>query len=136
MNAAKVLLVDDEVELARVLAQRLTLRRYAARAVFSPAEALSALRQEVPDVMVIDLNLPGMLGIDLARSVKSIDPSIAVIMLSGHGSSDAERWISNGEICDFLMKPIDIQQLMLKIDRAKKEHDMKCAKRESGYGKQ
>jgi DNA-binding NtrC family response regulator len=123
MKPAKVLLVDDEVDLAEAIVQRLKIRRYAARAAFSGAGAIAALQEEDPDVMIIDLYLQGMLGIDLARSVRRIRPEIVTIMLSGHGSSDAERWISNGEIFDFVMKPVEIQQLVQKIDRAKKEHD-------------
>jgi DNA-binding NtrC family response regulator len=135
MIPAKVLVVDDEVEFAEVLVKRLNIRLYSARAVFSPAEALSALRLEVPDVMIIDLHLPGMLGIVLARLVQKVDPAIVVIILSGHGSAESERWISNGDIFDFVMKPVDIQELTKKIDRAKKEHDVRRAKRESGHGK-
>lgn len=135
MTPVKVLLVDDEVEFAEVLVKRLNIRRYAAQAVFSPAEAFTALLRSVPDVMIIDLHLPGMLGIDLARSIKKVDPTIAVIMLSGHGSAEAESWISNGLIIDFVMKPVEIQELTKKIDHAKHVHDARRAKREAGHGK-
>lgn len=136
MTSAKVLLVDDEVELAEAIVQRLKIRRYAARAAFSGTGAIAALQEEAPEVMIIDLHLQGMLGIDLARSVRRVRPEIVTIMLSGHGSSDAERWISNGEIFDFVMKPVEIQHLVQKIDRAKKEHDERRARGESGHGKQ
>lgn len=135
MTPVKVLLVDDEVEFADVLVKRLNIRHYEAQAVFSPAEAFSMLLRFVPDVMIIDLHLPGMLGIDLARSVKKAYPTIAVIMLSGHGSAEAGNWIRNGLIIDFVMKPVDIQDLTKKIDHAKKEHDARSANREAGYGK-
>lgn len=134
MISAKILLVDDEVEFAEVLVKRLSIRRYAACAVFSPAEAFSALRRDVPDVMIIDQHLPGMLGIDLARAIKKVDPTIAVIMLSGHGSAESERWISSAEIFDFIMKPVEIQELTKKIDLAKKEHDARREKRERAHG--
>lgn len=135
MKHTKVLLVDDEVELAQTLAQRLTLRKYRTRAIYSAAEALDAVRSDKPDVMIIDLHLPGMLGTDLAREVKQADSTVAVIMLSGQGSKQTESWIRDGLIFDFVMKPVAIQELTKKIDSARKEHDARCARSETGHGK-
>ncbi len=134
MTHARVLLVDDEVALAQALARRLSIRKYRATAVFNAEDALDAVGLDAPDVMVIDLHLPGMLGIDLVRAVKQLDPTIAMILLSGCGSPDAERWIGNGDILDFVMKPIEIEELVQKIDRAKKEHDARLKMKESGHG--
>ncbi len=134
MTHARVLLVDDEVALAQALVRRLSIREYRATAVYNAADALDTVGRDAPDVMVIDLHLSGMLGIDLVRAVKQIDPTIAMILLSGCGSPKTERWIENGDILDFVMKPVEIEELVQKIDRAKKEHDARLKMKESNRG--
>jgi DNA-binding response OmpR family regulator len=76
-----------------------------------------------------------MLGTDLAREVRQTDSTVAVIMLSGQGSKQTEAWIRDGLIFDFVMKPVAIQELTKKIDSARKEHDARCARSETGHGK-
>ncbi|HSW62603.1 MAG TPA: response regulator [Dissulfurispiraceae bacterium] len=135
MNRAKVLLVDDEAELAQTLVRRLNIRHYRAKSVYSAPEALEAVSREAQEVMVIDLHLPGMPGNDLARAVRQVDSTVAIIMLSGQGSMQTENWIHDGLIVDFVMKPVEIQELTKKIDRAKNEHDARCVRRDGGRGK-
>ena len=130
----KVLLIDDEAELAETLVRRLKIRHYTARAAFNGSGAIAAIQEEMPDVLIVDLYLQGVLGIDLIRSIRRVHPEIVAILLTGHGSVDMERWVSNGEIFDFVMKPVDIQKLLDTIDRAKKEHDERCRQRGVGHG--
>jgi FixJ family two-component response regulator len=65
--------------------------------------------------------------------VKQLDASVAIIMLSGHGSSATDAWIRSGLIFDFAMKPIDIRELADKIDRARREHDARTAWRNAKW---
>ncbi|KAF0179671.1 MAG: response regulator receiver [Nitrospirae bacterium] len=135
MKRANVLLVDDEADLAQTLARRLNMRHYRARSVYSAPEALEAVSREAPEVMVIDLHLPGMPGNDLARAVRQVDSTVAIILLSGQGSLQTENWIHDGLIVDFVMKPVEIQELTKKIDSAKNEHDARCARKDGERGK-
>ena len=118
----KVLIVDNEIEFASTLAERLRLRKIEAESAFSGEEGLAAAASFRPDVMILDLRMPDMGGLDVLARVKSLDPSIEVILLTGHGSF--EDGISGMELgaFDYLVKPIDLVQLLEKINEA-------CAKR-------
>lgn len=118
MKRAKVLLVDDEVEFASALAERLKLRSYDARAVFCAEDAVAAVLNDPPEVMVLDIKMPGISGVDILRAVKQIAPGITVIMLSGHGNIEGIGEELRGDIFDYALKPIDFEQLKEKIDRA------------------
>ena len=118
----KVLIVDNEIEFASTLAERLRLRRIEAESVFSGEEGLAAAAAFRPDVMILDLRMPDMGGLDVLARVKSLDPAIEVVLLTGHGSF--EDGISGMELgaFDYLVKPIDLVLLLEKINEA-------CAKR-------
>ena len=86
----KVLVVDNEVEFASTLAERLRLRKIEAESVFSGEDALAAVPRFMPDVIILDLHLmPDITGLEVLSRVKAIDPSIEVILLTGHGSFDS-----------------------------------------------
>lgn len=123
MKQGKVLIVDDEEEFAAALAERLRLRGYDARAVFNAEEAVQAVLQDHPSVMVLDLKMPGISGIDVFRAVKQIAPQIQIIMLSGHGTVDALRADLGNDAFDFALKPVDIDDLRKKIDKALQAHE-------------
>ena len=118
---AKVLLVDDETEFASALAERLRLRSYNARAVFHPEDAIAAIQSDPPDVVLLDFRMPGMDGIEVLKTIKKIDPAIEVIMLTGHGDvSSLEEAMRNGAH-EYIMKPLDIGELITKINNARKK---------------
>ncbi len=116
-----VLLVDDEVSFTRTLAQRLMMRDLRVIVAHDGEQALSKTRKEKPDVIVLDLNMPGMHGMDVLREIREIYPQIQVIILTGHGTDkDEEEAIRLGGF-GFLKKPTDIETLELKIKAAFKE---------------
>jgi two-component system OmpR family response regulator len=118
MNPIKVLLVDDEEDLSLVLAERLEMRGFAARGVINSDEALKLIETDRFDVMVVDVKMPGMGGLELMRRVKRQHPETQVILFTGHGShKEGELGISEGA-CDYLIKPIKIEDLMAKIEKA------------------
>lgn len=120
MPKAKVLLVDDEVEFGSALAERLRLRDYDARAVSQPEDALTIIRSDPPDIVLLDFRMPGMDGIEVLKVIKQINPSIEVIMLTGHGDTyNVEETMKSGAF-EYIMKPIDIGALIEKINAAKK----------------
>jgi DNA-binding NtrC family response regulator len=120
LSQAKVLLVDDEVEFGSALAERLRLRDYDARAVSQAEDALTIIRSDPPDVVLLDYRMPGMDGIEVLKVIKQINPSIEVIMLTGHGdTNNVEETMKSGAF-EYIMKPIDIGSLIEKINAAKK----------------
>ena len=117
----KVLVVDNEQEFASTLAARLQLRKIEAESVFSGAEALAAVPLFMPDVIILDLQMPDMSGLEVLSQVKTLDPSIEVILLTGHGSFDAGLTSMELGAFDYIIKPVDLTQLMDKITEAYKK---------------
>ena len=120
MNGWKVLLVDDEKDFALTLAERLGMRGIQVSTAFSGEEALNLLETYQPDVMVLDLMMPGMSGSTVLRRVKNLYPNLAVILLTGLSLTvEGVSGISQGAF-DFLIKPLQIEELIEKIGLAVK----------------
>ena len=118
MQGWKVLLVDDEVEFASTLAERLALRGVRARTAYDGDEALRLIDEEEPQVVVLDLMMPGLSGKEVLSRIKKLHPRIQVILLTGHGSTrDGIEGMQLGAF-DYLMKPLSIEELMDKIGKA------------------
>ena len=83
----KVLLVDDEVEFATTLAERLTLRGIEAVTVHDGEEALQRIAADPPQIVVLDMMMPGLGGLEVLRLIKRNHPGIPVILLTGRGST-------------------------------------------------
>lgn len=119
MNKLKLLIIDDEMEFASTLAERLELRGMESRAVESAEEALSLLQNKwIPDVAILDLKMPGMGGIATLDLIKRQAPTVEVIMLTGHGSTSSGIEGMQRGLFDYLMKPVDIDELVKKIKEA------------------
>lgn len=121
MSQTKILVVDDEVEFASALSERLQLRDYDVKVASNALEALAAIHKDRPDVVLLDLRIPGMDGIEILKTIKQYDPTIEVIMLTGHGDKESVEEGMKGGVFEYIMKPIDISELTSKIDRAKKK---------------
>jgi len=124
MNKARVLLVDDEREFAEALAERLRLRGYQARAAFAAEEAVAAAEQEAPDVVLLDLNLPGVRGVELLLTLRQLLPHAEIILLSGH--LDLADKIEGVRLDAFgmLLKPVELAELIAKIEAAQAKRTM------------
>jgi two-component system response regulator (stage 0 sporulation protein F) len=114
----KVLLVDDEKDFARTLAERLHSRGVAAEAVFGGKEALESIDKREPDVMILDLKMPGVDGMEVLRRVKKSYPNIQTIILSGYATDLNKKEAAELGAVDFLGKPADITGLTEKIRAA------------------
>ena len=79
---------------------------------------MELLENELPDVMVLDLKMPGMGGIDVLRKTKEMNPEIEFIVLTGHGSEDDKKVCMDLGAYAYLHKPVDISQLTEIIDEA------------------
>ncbi len=123
MSKTKVLLVDDEIEFVSALAERLQLRDYDVKTANNALEALGLIHDYPPDVVILDLRIPGMNGIETLKTIKKLDPTIEVIMLTGHGDvQSVEEGMKSGAL-EYIMKPVEIGELISKIDKAKKKRN-------------
>ena len=82
----KILVVDDEKKIAETLTQRLILRGFDAMPVFDGESALSRLREDSFDGIILDLRLPDIDGIEILKETKALFPGMRIVILSGHGS--------------------------------------------------
>jgi DNA-binding NtrC family response regulator len=114
----RLLLVDDEVGYLEVLAKRLARRGFVVTTASSGTEAIRTLRQMEFDLAVVDLKMEDMDGIEVLKVFKKMDPTIKVIMLTGHGSERAAReGIAEGAF-DYLIKPVGLERLIETMDAA------------------
>jgi DNA-binding response OmpR family regulator len=112
MDPLRVLIVDDEAELVSALEERLNLRGFQASGVTTGAEALSLVAEMPFDVVLLDLKMPGLGGLEVIRRIKAEQPDLQVILLTGWGSEeDAEKGKQLGAY-DYLMKPVKISDLV------------------------
>lgn len=120
MNEKKprILLIDDEKEFVTTLAERLELRGYDVEVSESGEGGIQFLKTSGFDAAILDLMMPGLNGIDTLVQIKKIEPDLPVILLTGHGSTkEGMKGMRMGAF-DFLMKPLDINELLSKIKLA------------------
>ncbi len=117
-NAINVLLIDDEKGYLNVLANRLSRRLIHAVKAFSGTQALQILRKNDFDVVVLDLKMEDLDGIEVLKVIKKMAPELPVIILTGHGSQTAAKeGIAYGAF-DYLTKPCELVELIDKIKQA------------------
>jgi DNA-binding NtrC family response regulator len=114
----RVLFVDDEVDFLETILKRMQKRGVAVFGVQSGEEALAWLQQNPVDVVVLDVRMKGMDGVETLRTIKSAQPLIEVIMLTGHASLEIAREGMRLGAFDYLMKPIDLDELLYKLEDA------------------
>jgi DNA-binding NtrC family response regulator len=114
----RVLVVDDEEELVQTLSERLTVREYDVSTSLSGEDALEKLKHYNFDVVILDVAMPGMDGMETLSNIKRIKPLIEVIMLTGHATvSTAVDGMKLGAF-DYLLKPCETKELIAKINAA------------------
>jgi DNA-binding response OmpR family regulator len=118
MNNQKVLLVDDEEEFVSALAERLDIRGIETRVATDGEQALEILETESFDVIVLDVIMPGISGLEVLQRLKEKDTRPAVILLTGHGSTREGLEGMRMGAFDYLMKPLDIEELIAKMKEA------------------
>ena len=129
MSIANVLLVDDEVSFIETFSERLVMRNLEISKAFSGEEALQVLETNHNiEIVILDVKMPGMDGIEVLAEIKKTYPLVEVIMLSGH--ADVESAIDGMKqgAFDYLMKPCDIDQIIAKVTEAaakKRNHEEK-----------
>jgi len=117
-NNIKVLIADDEVEFASTLVTRLQLRKFNITMVTSGEATLKAVEKERPDVLLLDLKMPDLDGLEVLAKLKDRYADIKVIILTGHGSFEVGREGMELGAFDYIMKPVDLDLLIKKIEEA------------------
>jgi len=118
LSNPKILLVDDEEAFRTALSERLRVRGLDTTAVGTGREALKEIKKTLYDVILLDIKMPEMNGIEALAEIKKINPFIEVIILSGHASVDAAVEITKLGGYDYLLKPCPLDELLGKIEEA------------------
>lgn len=118
MQKIKILLVDDEENFVKTLSDRIQLRDQKSEIALNGEQALKSVDADLPDVMVLDLKMPGMDGLEVLRRVKQAYPDIQVIILTGRGTEKDEKEARRLGAFEYLQKPVEIETLMQHIRRA------------------
>lgn len=119
----KVLIVDDEEEFASALAERLELRDMEASLAHDAAQAREQLQKQRPDVVLLDVLLPGESGLDVLTEIKSEMPDLPVLLLTGRGGERKDLGIEAEQAFCCLAKPVDIDNLLANLREALHEAD-------------
>jgi DNA-binding NtrC family response regulator len=114
----RVLIADDEIDFVETLGTRLKLRGFEVSTVHSGIEAIKAVEQDPPDVLVLDLKMPDLNGLEVLTKVKENFPALEVVILTGHGSFEAGKEGMQQGAFDYIMKPVDLNHLIGKIEEA------------------
>ncbi len=121
MNSFCAMLVDDEKEFLATMLKRLKKRNLDTFGATHGKEALKILEERPVDVVVLDVRMPGMDGIETLREIKKNHPLVEVVILTGHASMEvAVEGMEIGAF-DYLMKPVDIDELLYKLQDAYKK---------------
>ena len=118
---SKILLVDDEKKYVQTLSKRLMMRELDSAVVYDGESALSLAHEDEPDVMILDLRMPGIDGIEVLRQVKQTKPGIEVIVLTSQGSEEDKKTCLELGAFAFLSKSVDIDELSKTIKSAKEK---------------
>jgi DNA-binding NtrC family response regulator len=118
MEDIKLLLVDDEEDFIKTLAERLDLRNLASNIAYDGRQAIQVVADSEPDVMVLDLRIPGIDGMAVLRRVKSKYPDIQIIIQTGHGNDLDEAEARRLGVFDYLKKPVEVELLVDRIRAA------------------
>lgn len=114
----ELLLVDDEVEVTRMLSLRLNKRGYICRCARCAEEALELQEQRVAPLIILDVKMPGMGGMEMLTRLRARWPQVGVILLSGHADMQTAVSAMQGGALGYLMKPVDFEELLFKIEDA------------------
>jgi len=115
----KLLLIDDEPDILRVLSMSLRADGYEVFTAENGAAGLETFEKENPDIVITDIKMPGMDGIELLEMIKNEDPDVEVIMITGHGDMNLAIQSFRDDAVDFITKPINVTALQTAIHRAK-----------------
>ena len=118
MKHVSLLVVDDDASFRQVMMGELRLLGFDTDAVGTGEEALERVTRTEPEVVLLDLRLPGMSGLETLKAIQAAVPATEVIMLTGHGSIDTAIESIRIGACDYVVKPCPLDELQIRIQRA------------------
>lgn len=119
--SSRFLLVDDEKEYVMTLSERLEMRDFESDVAHDGQQALDYVEKHAPDVMVLDLRMPGIGGIEVLRTIKEKHPQVEVIILTGHGTEKDQQMAEELGAFAYLQKPVDIDVLARTMGEAQRK---------------
>ena len=105
-NNLKLLMVDDEKDTCEYTSSHLKRKGYNTFAAFSPDAALALIKEQNPDIMLLDMNLPGMSGVDLLKLIRQFNTTIKVVIISGYPIDRNDPQFKGLNILEFIQKPV------------------------------
>src|SRR5438045_3228655 len=123
---SRILIVDDEVEITEILADLLS-EDYKCRRAASAEQALTFLREHQFQLVISDITMPGMSGLEMIPHVKDLSPDTVVVMISGMQTVESAIGALRLGAFDYLMKPFDLRQVEAVVKRALEHHEVVVA---------
>lgn len=105
----QILVIDDEKDICNVLKKVLTLDGYTVFTALDGVSGLKIVKEKRPDIILLDLKMPKMDGIEVLRHIKKIDKNIVVVIITGYGTMDTARMAMKLGAFDYITKPIDLE---------------------------
>ena len=115
MREIKLLLVDDEQDFVETLAERLRLRDFGSTVALDGETALSIVKEGVPDVMLLDIMMPGINGLEVIERVQENYPNLHVFIVTGHGGEKEKTRAMQLGAFAYMTKPVDFETLIITI---------------------
>ncbi|RLB77644.1 MAG: sigma-54-dependent Fis family transcriptional regulator, partial [Deltaproteobacteria bacterium] len=122
--ARTVLVVDDELSILQSLEGILSDEGYEVICAASGREALEKIKETMPDIVLLDIWMPEMDGIETLVKIREISPQIQVVMMSGHGTIETAVKATKLGAYDFIEKPLSLEKLLLTINNALEYHSL------------
>jgi two-component system nitrogen regulation response regulator NtrX len=129
-NSARVLVVDDEAAIRRSLAGILADEGYDAALAEDGERALAAVRERTPDLVLLDIAMPGRDGIEILEDLRRAHPALPVVMMSGHGTIETAVRATQLGAFDFIEKPLSLDKLLLTVRHALEKSSLERENRE------
>ena len=111
MDKTILLFVDDEPELLNIYTKFFTSKNYSVFTALTGSEGLEIARKEKPHVVLLDIRMPGMEGIETWKKIRSFDQKVKAIMITGYGTAENIREVASLGVSDFVGKPFDLFDL-------------------------
>lgn len=115
MEKARILVVDDEAHVRELLKDFLERKGYAVSTAPDGAEALSAVQEQKPQLVLLDVRMPGMDGLETLRRIRAVDGTVGVIMLTALHDEDIAKEAMRREAYDYVTKPVSLRYLELAV---------------------
>ena len=112
-ESKKILVVDDEKAICEILEEFLSLFGHSVTSANSGADAIEVVHRARPDVVFLDIRMPGMSGLDVLKEIKALDSSVRVIMISAFGDEETESMARELGADGYIQKPVDLPGLLV-----------------------